>query len=333
MDKVIPTNNINKNRLYFIDNIKAFAMLLIIWGHCGLIHDFPNFNNWIYSFHVPIFFLISGYLIAVKKNVTNLFFPKFRLLIPYFVYSIIYASITVLLSLTSGLELFITNLKESIIRIFLFDGLIATWYIPCLIVAELIYWIEQKKIKSLNCEILNFIISLIVCLIPIPEEMLIAKIIFRIFPALLCFSTGVLISNYKKNITPVHLIILSLIILPIVAINGNTNLYAMDTGKYAFIYSIEIVLSSIVVFYFFEKFISRKIKLFTWFGQNTLIILGTHQSVIYLLYPIINHFNIRFPKFIPSSIVLTVIVIIIEIPIILIINKWFKWTLGKTKNS
>lgn len=33
-------NNTNNNRLYFIDNIKAFAMLLIIWGHCGGEHDF-----------------------------------------------------------------------------------------------------------------------------------------------------------------------------------------------------------------------------------------------------------------------------------------------------
>ncbi len=324
-------NNTNNNRLYFIDNIKAFAMLLIIWGHCGGVHDFEGIFRWVYSFHVPIFFIISGYLTESRKNKSNLYFPKFRLLVPYCFYSIIYACLTALLSLSNGFDSFVVNLKQSLARILLLDGQIATWYIPCLIIAELIFWIETRKINIKTCLLFNFVMCIVACYIPFPETMWIAKVFLRVFPALFCFNVGIIVYEYKKFLSIFELIIISIFSVFLIIVNGNTDMYHMDTGKYPVIYGLEIALSSLLVFYLFEKFVSQKIKVFTWFGKNTLIILGTHQAVIYLLYPIINHFNIQFPKFIPSSLVLTLIVIIIEIPIILIINKWFEWTLGKAK--
>lgn len=48
----------DKVRYYWIDWMKVIGMFLIIWGHF-----FPKFSNVIiYSFNVPLFFCISGYL-------------------------------------------------------------------------------------------------------------------------------------------------------------------------------------------------------------------------------------------------------------------------------
>ena len=56
------------NRLIWADSIKGWLILLVIIGHCiaSIIgNDAANLDYWwclIYSFHMPAFIAISGYL-------------------------------------------------------------------------------------------------------------------------------------------------------------------------------------------------------------------------------------------------------------------------------
>ena len=61
----------------WIDGLKGFAMLLVILGHClgGYLDArlFPAYRNemllvfeGIYSFHMPLFFMLSGYVFQVS---------------------------------------------------------------------------------------------------------------------------------------------------------------------------------------------------------------------------------------------------------------------------
>ena len=51
-------------RIQYIDGIKAFAMILVILGHCQWLSALPSsFGRFIYSFHMPLFFIISGFFI------------------------------------------------------------------------------------------------------------------------------------------------------------------------------------------------------------------------------------------------------------------------------
>lgn len=66
-------------RLEFIDIAKAFAMLLVIIGHS--IHE-GLILNCIYSFHMPLFFFVSGYFFRKRsfvslfqRNMSHLFLP------------------------------------------------------------------------------------------------------------------------------------------------------------------------------------------------------------------------------------------------------------------
>lgn len=72
-----------KNRNIFIDIIKGVAIFLMLWGHCiqycvaNSNYDF--FENYvfkfIYSFHMPLFMLVSGYLFFysfAKRNLKEL---------------------------------------------------------------------------------------------------------------------------------------------------------------------------------------------------------------------------------------------------------------------
>lgn len=72
----------------WIDWMKVFGMLAIIWGHC-----FPHhFTSFLYSFSVPVFFLLSGYLTKTVPSNTVFWRKTARaLIIPYLILSVLKA--------------------------------------------------------------------------------------------------------------------------------------------------------------------------------------------------------------------------------------------------
>lgn len=85
---------IESNRNLFVDVIKAFAIILVVVGHCiqygagnvfmqeKLFYDDMVFKA-IYSFHMPLFMLVSGYLFASTrhKSIKDVVVGKFRSLV------------------------------------------------------------------------------------------------------------------------------------------------------------------------------------------------------------------------------------------------------------
>lgn len=56
-----------KERLLWLDFLKLIAIYLVVWGHvirhCGLsINDWDSVCGWIYSFHMPLFMSLSGFV-------------------------------------------------------------------------------------------------------------------------------------------------------------------------------------------------------------------------------------------------------------------------------
>lgn len=49
-----------KQRIYWIDWAKVIALGLMVIAHTGSIGDYEY--RWIYSFHMPLFFICSGML-------------------------------------------------------------------------------------------------------------------------------------------------------------------------------------------------------------------------------------------------------------------------------
>lgn len=79
-----------------IDAIKGFAILLVIIGHLmqKSLADFDHNIIWrfIYSFHMPLFFFVSGFLaFFTKKSQIDLVFNRFKsLIVPFFVWAVVY---------------------------------------------------------------------------------------------------------------------------------------------------------------------------------------------------------------------------------------------------
>lgn len=72
---------VNTSRIDYIDAMKGIAILLMIYNHVPL--DGLELNRFIGVFHMPLFFLISGYLYK-HRSISDLLVRNFRrILIPY----------------------------------------------------------------------------------------------------------------------------------------------------------------------------------------------------------------------------------------------------------
>uniref|UniRef100_A0A7C3NH83 Acyltransferase 3 domain-containing protein n=1 Tax=candidate division WOR-3 bacterium TaxID=2052148 RepID=A0A7C3NH83_UNCW3 len=74
-------------REYWLDIAKSIGIFLVVLGHTSINE---NLKIFIYSFHIPLFFLISGFLFKTNDNFKNFFIKQFkRFIIPYYIFSII----------------------------------------------------------------------------------------------------------------------------------------------------------------------------------------------------------------------------------------------------
>lgn len=155
-----------KKRCVFLDEVKGISIILIVLGHIILLNN-PN-GNWlctyIYTFHVPIFFIISGILYSmravdfskiekkefVKKKINKLLYPYFTFSILTILYLIIEAIITKN-SMTSVIKILINT-------VCLF-GYGPAWFLPVLCLSEIIYYlINRIKIRNSLKKVLIIII-------------------------------------------------------------------------------------------------------------------------------------------------------------------------------
>ncbi len=74
-------------RLEWVDIAKGIGIFLMVMGHSGI----PRFiHDCIYSFHMPFFFILSGYFFLTEKyTFVELINRKVKtILLPYFVFSV-----------------------------------------------------------------------------------------------------------------------------------------------------------------------------------------------------------------------------------------------------
>ena len=137
-------------RMDFLDIAKGIGIILVIIGHTGFCSD--GLQKFIYIFHMPLFFMISGILLRYKNGYEEApaSFVKRqvrRLLIPYFAFGVIRIVIQAITYFTqevySGVEgVFIAR---DIIDTLLFCGGSALWFLPALFGGELLLCFAVKK--------------------------------------------------------------------------------------------------------------------------------------------------------------------------------------------
>lgn len=82
--------NYSSKRIVWVDYCKGVAIWLVILGHCPITH---NLQRLIYSFHMPLFFILSGFFITNHTDKTFSSVAKRRIhqiIIPYIVFGLLF---------------------------------------------------------------------------------------------------------------------------------------------------------------------------------------------------------------------------------------------------
>jgi fucose 4-O-acetylase-like acetyltransferase len=189
-----------KERLIYIDQIRGIAILLVIMGH--LIENLYGHNSvfaFIYSFHMPLFFIISGYIGFKTVHVDsfksyNLFLKKkfTTILLPFLFWTLIVRRYFFIQEWT------ILSMNDFINAVLSWNGL---WFLKSLfeilVIYGLFHWISTKfNVKK------NFFMDIIILLLPvliiglgiifIDKSSFISLLLYTFF-----FYFGVFISKYN----------------------------------------------------------------------------------------------------------------------------------------
>lgn len=83
-----------QRRITYIDCAKGIGILLVVVGHH--LQDSEGVIQWIHSFHMPLFFIITGYLLAQQNRQTSvkaaIISGAKKLMYPYYAFGILLAA-------------------------------------------------------------------------------------------------------------------------------------------------------------------------------------------------------------------------------------------------
>ena len=136
-----------KKRIIWIDWAKSICMFLVVFGHCHIHPSLQLITQVIYSFHIPLFFFISGLLCPKNFTKSSILKDIKYIIIPYFVFGIFQIIFHSLLSREFSLLFYFIKIKTLCLGSDASIG--AIWFLPALFICKqlhyLILWIRKKS--------------------------------------------------------------------------------------------------------------------------------------------------------------------------------------------
>ena len=232
----------NKN----ISFLQVFGILLVVLGHSPNEEGIPFLSKWIYSYHMPLFIFISGYLFYLTtKDICNvklfdLIKKKFiRLILPYIVISSIAYLPKVFLSKFAqrSIDLSIGSYVHSLL--YPWDNVIRFfWFLPTLFFIMIIVVILLKITK--NKLYIVFCFSIIFSFVVLNFIDIDVLNINGIFNYMLFFCLGMMYCKYKERLNEIlrkNFSVIFILVFILLTMNATTSLFdgisvtGSETGK------------------------------------------------------------------------------------------------------
>lgn len=152
----------NKTRLDYLDMVKGVGIFFVVLGHIEYIST--PLRVWISSFHMPLFFIVSGILMAVKNEPAQDFkvsvTKKFKgIIIPYLWFSFAYFIIDIF-NVTIIKNIDINTFWIDQIDSITFYGMSVLWFLPALFLASIGFLFIRDRLGDKKCFIFLIVIAL-----------------------------------------------------------------------------------------------------------------------------------------------------------------------------
>lgn len=324
--------SVMKERILWIDLAKAIGIYLVVLGH-SLQQEVPiegNLRDFIYIFHMPLFFFLSGYLFNVREENFLAFLKKsiYSLLVPYVFLNVVAFFLWLPIYLHGHYDL-----KLQIVRFLIGESHSPAgpaWFLLCLFWVRLLaYFIKRSSlyvqvILILSCCILAYYFPFRIywCI----DSAFIAFPFFMIGNYMKCIG---LMSN-KTSINILLSLILFIVTIILSCIQGNTDVNYRIMGAYPLLY-FPSALMGVLMIVCGCSFIRKSNALIKTFASGSIIIMGLHGafgSYIGFLLSMFFPMSITDHWFYPVLLCM-VVMIVMYYPIIFLQNKCSKFIGGR----
>lgn len=342
--------SINTVRIGWVDIAKCFGIFLVVLGHLPIP---ATLKIVIYSFHMPFFFFISGYLFNIKKHSAFIDFLRHRtkqLLVPYFFFSIITYIFWLFIGRKFGADT-LENIPVYKPLLGIFYGtdtdnyLIhcgALWFLPCLFIVEIIYCLLYKLINKY----LQFLVYAVIGYVNWKFHDVALPFSFNAaLSALFFYAVGNILKEPIErhlSIKPLYLFLSGFAALCIwirlSIFNGRVD---MSSGTYNY-YLLFLIVALMgiyfnILFSFFVFLFRGSRLIFDFVAKNTIIILAFHfiagsviKAALFFIFKV--PLDI-FEGEIILNIIFAVLTFLFLVPVIFILNKYFPFLIGKERKK
>lgn len=318
-----------KKRVFWIDYCKVFAIFCVILGHMS-INSYAL--NYIFSFHMPLFFFISGYLYHYKGD----FLPFFEknvstILLPYYYLNILVLAISFpLLRWTASFS--IEDLRRVVNYIILGNSRHlggGTWFLLAMFFTRLVCYfiLMMNRKRQIVCLIISIIVSYT---FPIREMPLKIDVVFMAIPFYMigfyCKEYNVIDRINRKIVIAFLCLVLSAIM---VYFNGFAEMNLRNFGNYPILYY-PLCLISLGTYVLAFSCLKTRNKGIEYLSKGTIVTMAFQGFTNLLIFSIIRFLNIQLPInyniccivfWAPLSLMLT-------LPFIFILKRYFPRSTG-----
>jgi len=316
-------------RLEYIDFIKGFGIFLVVLGHATL----PR-SPYIYSFHVPLFFFVSGYFFKDKPVSENLKSKLKRIYLPFVIFNVLTWLFFIIVGLLKGAP---ADKQDYLILIRTVAGIDNSvpqngplWFLLCLFSLSIMFML----INLVKTEYLRLIIILALSVSGYFLSRTVTDLPLKVETAMMMspfFYAGNVFCRYGfsdkvDRLSGIAVLNISVLLSYLNYVTNSFNLKFSDIER---ISVLENRYGNIFLFYFSAFFaiifiivISKKIVRIgavNFLGKNSLIVLCLH-------YPILQYVERIHPAFLGSSLFLdlisSLVTVLLCVPVIYLASKF-----------
>ncbi len=350
----------NTKRIVYLDVARGIGMLLVVMGHVEYIDI--AIRQFIAAFHMPLFFLISGILIQERREEEKNFIALAKrkicnMMIPYAIFSILSFCIEGGRLAVKGLDGWDVVFRQ-LYQSFCLQGVSTLWFLPALLMSELIFIGLRRKSFHKGTVIISAVIVLLCICFNYAER----AWYFAHAESLLCGMLHDILSMLLRNVLCVGFIAVGyywnkifaekmkkvswelffscvggVITYVVVIRNGSMDLRTMSL-QFAPLYLISAICGGLTVITLCRLFVKLPCepltKIFAFYGANSLIIMVTHMDFRVLNISIkVANLLVKGRPQILFCVLIVLFVFVLEIPIIWCVNQFLPFILGKKRKN
>lgn len=320
--------SVRSNRFDWVDWMKAVGIYLVVLGHFYSVGE-----KLIYVFHVPLFFLISGFLTR-KESDNRLFWRKlwYNLAVPMLIMATLNAVFDFGQSLLNGtfvpmdIYWFVRNVMFGMVA-----GFDALWFVYTLIILKIIfqYAFSDKvfyavaiTMLALACMYNHVDLSVFPFFLKEPNAIVNACAAFPFF------ALGVLARGYKellngwdkKKIFAILFICGFLLVGGCYYYNDYVAMYRCYYGDSVILFLVGGIAGSIMIFAV-SKLFGRAPSLIGIISRGTIVILGFHKLFIAMIREVCSESS--------CDVLFAALIVVLFVPLIILTEKYFPLMSGK----